>query len=97
VRFSWKAENSAGQNGRDPFDEYYFKDFPPHHRGGPWCCEVAKFNFRRRPEAVYLVERRTRQGQFIWNCDCPAGRECKHIRMVKEWVAAGMPTPRWMR
>lgn len=75
-------------------DEYYFKDYQPR-RGTDLVVEVAKFNGRTRPEAVYTVSRHSSR----WTCDCAAGYRgaCKHVRMVEEWVRAGRPSPfeRW--
>ena len=74
-------------------DEYYFKDFQPHAKNGPLVVEVAKFAMTRRPVAVYTV-RKNRAG---WSCDCPSPHShagnCKHVRMVQDWLHAGRPSP----
>jgi hypothetical protein len=50
--------------------------------------QVAKFQGNKWPEAVYLVREVYRGG---WNCDCPAREDCKHMRIVKEYIRVGQP------
>jgi uncharacterized Zn finger protein len=59
--------------------EYYVK------RKSPLVFEVAKFDGRKEPNAVYSV---TFDGKST-HCDCPAGSRgiaCKHLGMVSKFI-----------
>lgn len=71
---------------------------PSNH--GRWRrFEVAKFvEGETEPANVYDVEIQVPSG--IAMCNCPAalyhgkqGDIDKHVKMVKDWIRAGMPTP----
>lgn len=56
---------------------------------------VSKFEGREAPSAVYNL---TKHRSGYWVCSCPAytrdgGKNCKHGRMVQEFIDAGEPIP----
>jgi hypothetical protein len=57
--------------------EYYIR------RLGPACCEVAKFDGTEAPAETYTVRWET--------CTCFVGWNCKHVRLVQQWVQLGEP------
>jgi hypothetical protein len=59
-------------------------------RSGSNEYEVSKWVKGKQPEATYRCYKRNN----VWNCTCPTRiKPCKHIKLVKEWIAKGKKNP----
>lgn len=66
------------------FVDYQIRDLDSH------TFEITKWEGGRRPAEVYRVDQYPKE--FKCNCHAGAhGRECKHVKMIKDYLDKGKP------
>ena len=81
------------QDPKDKMVDYQIRDLPPSQNRHDFVeyFEVSKWDGSYAPVNVYTVTRDKDKDRY--GCDCPAAfrGSCKHISMVKDYLAAGRP------